>query len=654
MSISARGLSECPAEVEMENTVVKSIRAVADRLPDQVALKARDAKGAWQQWTYREFCALAEQFGAGLLDLGVKRGDHVGIIADNRYEWIIADQGILGIGAADVPRGSDTMPDEMCYILQHADVEISLAENAEQLSKILSRKKDLPLLKQVIVIDPAFDPRGFKEPLQGLKLMTFGEVMERGKRMLAKDPQAYRKEVAKGAPDELATLIYTSGTTGEPKGVMLTNSNFMHNLRTTVPYVISVDHRDTFLSVLPVWHSFERTVGYIELYNGCTHAYSKPVGKIMMADMFEIHPTVMASAPRVWESVRAALLRKINEEGGIKKALFNFFLKVGVAHQHCANLVRGLLPEFKRRVRAIDFLTGIVPFILLWPLRALGNVLVFSKVKTRLGGKFRFSVSGGGALPAYVDKFFGAAGILMLEGYGLTETAPVVSVRLERRPMQGTIGPALAEQEIKLLDPETHTPVGPGKKGVIYIKGPNVMKGYYKRPEKTAEVIDKDGFFDTGDLGMITRKGELKIIGRVKATIVLLGGENVEPLPIEDAILESEYIDQIMVVGQDQKFLGALVVPNLEALERWAQKEKVPYSSKEELLDNAQANELIAEQINERVNAEKGFRVWERIFRFKMIPKHFEVGVELSAKQEMKRNVIAEIYKKEIAEIFRK
>lgn len=638
----------------MENTVVKCIRAVAERLPDQVALKARDAKGAWQQWTYKEFCALAEQFGAGLLDLGVKRGDHVGIISDNRKEWIIADQGILGIGAADVPRGSDTMPDELRYILKHADVEITLAENAEQLSKILSKKQDLPLLKTVIVMDEAFDPRSFKEPLQGLKLMTFNEVMDRGRKLLAKDPQAYRKEVAKGAPEDLVTLIYTSGTTGEPKGVMLTNSNYLHNLRTTVPGAIHVDHRDTFLSVLPVWHSFERAVEYIVFHNGCTQAYSKPVGKIMMADMAEIRPTVMASAPRIWEAVRAALLRKINEEGGIKKALFTFFLKVGTFHQACANLVRGLVPQWRRRVRLFDFLAGIVPFLLLYPLRALGNVLVFSKVKARLGGRFRFSVSGGGALPPYVDKFFGAAGILMLEGYGLTETTPVVSVRHERHPVQGTIGPALAEQEIKLLDPETRQPVGPGKKGIIFIKGPNVMKGYYKRPDKTAEVLGTDGFLDTGDLGMITHKGEMKIIGRVKATIVLLGGENVEPLPIEDAILESEYIDQVMVVGQDQKFLGALVVPNIEALERWAQKEKVPYQSVEELLENAQANEMIAEEINARVNAERGFRIWERIYRFKMIPKHFESGVELSAKLEMKRNVIAEKYKKEIAQIFGK
>jgi long-chain acyl-CoA synthetase len=638
----------------MENTVVKCIRAVADRLPNQVAIKARDAKGTWQQWTYKELCSLAEKFGAGMLDLGVKRGDHVGIISDNRKEWIIADQGILGIGAADVPRGSDTMPDEMRHILQHADVEISLAEDAAQLAKILSRKKELTLLKTVIVMDDTFDAKAFKEPLQGLKVLTFAEVMDRGAKALAKDPKVYRKEVAKGTPDELATLIYTSGTTGEPKGVMLTHGNYLHNLRTTVPQVITIDHRDTFLSVLPVWHSFERAVEYIEFYNACTHAYSKPIGKIMMADMAEIRPTVMASAPRIWENVRAALLRKMNEEGGIKKALFNFFLKVATVHQVCANLVRGLMPQFKRRVRLFDFLLGIIPFLLLWPLRALGNVLVFSKVKARLGGKFRFSVSGGGALPPYVDKFFGAAGILMLEGYGLTETTPVISVRLEKHPMQGTIGPALAELEVKLLDPETHQPVGPGKKGVIFVKGPSVMKGYYKRPDKTAEVLGKDGFLDTGDLGMITYRGELKIIGRTKETIVLLGGENVEPVPIEDAILESEYIDQIMVVGQDQKFLGALIVPNLEALEKWAQGEKVPYTSKEDLLDNAQANELIAGEINTRVSSERGFRVWERIFRFKMILKHFEPGVELSGTLKVKRNLVAEMYKKELGVIFGK
>ncbi len=638
----------------MEQTVVRCIRATAQRQPDVVALKARDKAGKWQSFTYREFVVLAERFGAGLLGFGVKRGDHVGIISDNRKEWIIADQGILGIGAIDVPRGSDTMPDEMRYILGHADVRVSLAENAEQLKKIASRKADLPQLDTVIVMDEDFRKDSASGIPKSLKVLEWGEVMECGKQVLAKDPQSYLREVDKGTPEDLVTLIYTSGTTGEPKGVMLTNANYLHNLRTTVPDVIFVDHRDTFLSVLPVWHSFERAVEYIIFYNGCTLAYSKPIGKYMIPDMADIRPTVMASAPRIWEMLHAAIHRNINEEGGIKKALFTFFVKVGQAHQTCTALVRGTFPQFRRRSRVMDFVVGILPFLLLWPLRALGNVLVFSKVKARLGGRFRFTVSGGGALPPYVDRFFGAAGLLMLEGYGLTETTPIVSVRLERHPVAGTIGPALAEQEIKLVDPESGKAVGPGQKGVIYIKGPNVMQGYYKRPDKTAEVLGKSGFLNTGDLGMMTFKGELKIIGRTKETIVLLGGENVEPVPIEDAILESPYIDQVMVVGQDQKFLGALLVLNEELVEKLAKQKGIPYTAFDDLLESPEVNELLSDEIHSRVSSEAGFRGFERIFRFRMIRKHFEVGVELSGTLKMKRDVIAGIYKKEITAIFGK
>jgi long-chain acyl-CoA synthetase len=313
-----------------------------------------------------------------------------------------------------------------------------------------------------------------------------------------------------------------------------------------------------------------------------------------------------------------------------------------------------LYPQFTRRYRILDFLLGIIPFILLFPLKALGNLLVFSKIKARLGGRFRFTVSGAGALPAYVDSFFGAAGVLLLEGYGLTETTPVVSVRLQDHPVARTIGPVLAEMQVKLLDTETGREVGPGKKGVIYLKGPNVMKGYYKRPDKTAEVLSADGWLNTGDLGMITFKGELKIIGRTKETIVLLGGENVEPVPIEDTILESEYIDQVMVVGQDQKFLAALVVPNDEALERYAREKEIGWSDKTDLMDNAQIMQRISDEINSRINAKRGFREFERVFRFKLLLKHFQVGVELSAKQSVKRNTIDEMYKKEIAGLFEK
>jgi len=297
---------------DTQDTVVKNFWAVAEKYPQEVALMSKTKAGEWKEISYREFASLFERFGAGLLDFGVKRGDHVGIITDNRKEWIIANLGILGIGAADVPRGSDTMPDEARYILKHADCAVTLAENAEQVNKILSKKADLPLLKTIIVIDEEFVASAVTEPLQGVKLHTFADIMGRGKSLLAKDPQAYRREMAKGGPADLATLIYTSGTTGEPKGVMLTHSNFLHNLRTIVPAVIQIGPEDVFLSVLPVWHSFERIVEYMVISQGAALAYSKRVGSIMLADMASVRPTVMAPAPRIWEAVRAGIIRKLN------------------------------------------------------------------------------------------------------------------------------------------------------------------------------------------------------------------------------------------------------------------------------------------------------------------------------------------------------
>ncbi len=637
----------------MEDTVIKVVQTVVKRQPGNSALISKDKAGSWKTVTYQEMWEKCSRLGAGLLAMGVKRGDHVGIISDSRKEWMIADLGILGIGAADVPRGSDTMPDEARFILNHADCAVSFAENAEQVKKILSRKAELPALKTLIVMDDDLKPE-LSAQAAGLQLLTFSQVLDRGKAVLDKDPDAFQREVDRGTPGELATLIYTSGTTGEPKGVMLSNANFLHNLRTTVPACLEVGSSDVFLSVLPVWHSFERTVEYIILRNGAAMAYSKPIGKIMLEDMAAVRPTVMASVPRIWEGVRAAVYRNINEEGGIKKALFMFFVSVGEARSTLNALVRGLYPTFIRRSRILDFIIAIIPLILITPVHALGNLLVFGKIKQKLGGRFRFTISGGGALPPHVDRFFQAVGIMLLEGYGLTETAPVVSVRKQRHPVIGTIGPLLAEMEMKILDVETGKPVPPGHKGVIHLKGPNVMSGYYKRPDKTAEVLSKDGWLNTGDLGMCTHKGELKIIGRVKETIVLLGGENVEPVPIEDTILESQFIDQVMVVGQDQKYLGALIVPNVEELEKHAAASGISYVDKKDLLDHPQIIELISDEINSRVSAKRGFREFERIFRFKIIPKHFEPGLEMTASLKIKRDVVNKLYKKEIDEIFMK
>ncbi|MFW5688485.1 MAG: AMP-dependent synthetase/ligase, partial [Spirochaetota bacterium] len=418
-----------------------------------------------------------------------------------------------------------------------------------------------------------------------------------------------------------------------------------------IPDRINVTPGDIWLCVLPVWHSFERIIQYVAIGSASALAYSKPIGSIMLSDLAAVRPQWMASVPRIWEAVRAGVYRNVKQQGGLKLVLFRFFVAVGGAHTALTAMLRGLVPDFRRRSRAVDAALAIVPWLLLWPLRALGNLLVFGKIRGKLGGRFIAGVSGGVALPASVDRFFGAAGILLLEGYGLTETSPVIAVRRQDRPVPGTVGDPLPETECRIVG-EDGTVLPAGQMGVIHVRGPQVMRGYYERPEATAAIVDEDGWLNTGDLGMFSHRGELKITGRAKDTIVLLGGENIEPVPIEQKITESEYIDTAVVVGQDQKYLGALVLPNREAIEGYADVNHVPYESYEDLLENEAILELVDGEINSRVNAKNGFKGFERVFRFALLPTLFEVGLELSAKQEVKRHVVADRYAKEIKSLF--
>jgi long-chain acyl-CoA synthetase len=313
--------------------------------------------------------------------------------------------------------------------------------------------------------------------------------------------------------------------------------------------------------------------------------------------------------------------------------------------------LRGLLPEFKRRIRLFDILISIIPFLILTPGKVLGNALVFKTIKNKLGDRFVAGISGGGALPEDVDKFFAGVGILLLEGYGLTETAPVLGVRKQEHPVRGTVGPVFPNMEVKIVDDEGNS-LPPGEKGVVYARGPQVMLGYYKNPEETDKVLTGDGWFNTGDLGMLTRNNELTIVGRAKDTIVLLGGENIEPAPIEEKLQESPYIDRAMIVGQDQKFLAALILPNMENLEAYAGDNHISYLTLEELIESHEIIELYNQIIHEQINTKNGFKPFERIFRFTLLSKQFELGTELSQKQEIKRYVIADMYRDEIKKLF--
>jgi long-chain acyl-CoA synthetase len=289
--------------------------------------------------------------------------------------------------------------------------------------------------------------------------------------------------------------------------------------------------------------------------------------------------------------------------------------------------------------------------LLLWPLKALGSVILFRKLRGLLGDRFIAGISGGGALPGHVDQFFRAIGVTVLEGYGLTECGPVLGVRLQKRPVPKTVGPLFTDVEFRVVDEETGKVVGPGHKGELWVKTPQNMVGYYKRPDATAKVL-KDGWLNTGDLVRATVHKEIQIVGRSKDTIVLRGGENIEPEPIEQRLLQSEFIEQIMVVGQDQKFLAALIVPNYDLLEKMARERRITYLDKEELLDNSQIVEVVHEIIQHLVNPRTGFKSFERIFKFKLLPKAFQVGVEMTQKLSIKRNVVAELYKAQIGELF--
>lgn len=634
----------------MAQTIPLLFLEKATSQPDVPAQLSKDKDGIFQPQTYAALRDRVAEFAAGLASIGVQRGSKVGLISDNRKEWLIADLAILGLGGADVPRGTDATTQEVGYILSWSECEVAILENEKLMAKIHDSREKLGALKRIVLFD-AFSAQTAAEAAQaGFELIAYDELMRRGTEAVAKDPGFYEREAAAGTRDDLATLIYTSGTTGDPKGVMLTHGNFLHQTD-YYPVEIGVKSGDKFLSVLPVWHSFERIIQYVCVAAGGTLAYSKPVGSILLADMKQVQPHWFPSVPRIWESVKDGVFRTMKQTGGIKNSMFLFFIGIGSSYSWFRNRLLGLIPAFSPRSRVVEIAVSIIPFLLLAPLRGLGNVLVFKKVKEKFGPNFIAGISGGGALPGSVDRFFGALGILILEGYGLTETAPVLGLRERKKPVIGTVGPICRGTEMRVRA-ESGELVGPGVKGVLEVRGPQVMKGYYKRPDLTAKVLSEDGWLNTGDLVMITVDGMIKITGRAKDTIVLRGGENIEPVPIEQRLCDSEFIAQAIVLGQDERYLAALIVPKQDNLVAWAGENNVPMVDYESLLQQPEVRELIDYEIAEAVSPKNGFKPFERIFKFDLLPAPFEVGKELSAKQEMKRHAVNEIHAKRIAKLF--
>ncbi len=633
----------------MAGTIIGMFLGACTTYAKYPALMVRGDAEEFSSLTYRQFGEDVEALGFGLLSIGVQPGDHVGLVSDNRLEWILTDLAILGIGAVDVPRGSDTTVQELAYILRHAECKVVVVENASVLSKVLKIKDELPDLKSIVVMDEEYHGG----PENAIPLDTLLRV---GRKERSKNPRRFLDLAAEVKPTDVATIIYTSGTTGVPKGVVLTHANIMHNVE-VLPDYLGVKPGHIFLSILPPWHVFERTVEYIILSSGVSIAYSKPVRQVLLRDFELLRPHYIASVPRVWEGLYKGIINNVRQQPPSKQKLFFTLLTLSTWYARSWRVIEGREPQFSTPLPWEQFLRlakAILVVTLLAPIYRFANYKIFSAVRQRTGGRITLAISGGGALPQHVDEFFDTIGLRIIEGYGLTETSPVVSVRMPRRSMFRTVGPPipLTKVEIRSLENPSKK-VLPGHKGLVFVKGPQVMQGYYKDPEATAQVLSPDGWLNTGDIGHLTVTGDLQLLGRAKDTIVLLGGENVEPYPIEAKLEESPYISQAVVVGQDQRALATLIVPDFDALAKASAELGIP-SDPDEMLKDRKVIELFQEEVKRLISPANGFKAFERISQFRLIREEFKVGEELTHTLKKRRNVIQQKYRRVIMSMYQR
>jgi len=631
----------------MARTVAEVFQETVRRWPDRPALRVKGEGGSYRSVTYGELAQRVRALGTALLHLGVRPGEHVGLVSDNRPEWLLADLACISIGAPDVPRGSDSTPREIEYILAHAECTAVFVEDARQLEKVAAMRERLPHLRLIVVMDPAYAG----PPPCDLHLL--GDLVEKGTELLAGGDRAFAEAAEGVTPDGVATIIYTSGTTGEPKGVVLLHRNLMQNIE-VVPALLRLTHEDRFLSILPPWHVFERMVEYVAVAVGASQSYTGI--KTLVADMAAERPTFMASVPRIWEGIYGRVTANVAKERPLKRRLFSLLLAVSVRWVAAHKVIEGRDTLYRRPGAATRVARWVGALATVWLLHPLYSFAQrrFEPIRARTGGQLRAAVSGGGALPPYVDRFFAAIGLTLCEGYGLTETSPVLAVRDFDHLVLGTVGPPTPGTEIRIVDAQGHD-LPAGEQGVILVRGAQVMAGYYRRPEETAQVLSADGWFDTGDLGRMTIRGELSITGRAKETIVLLGGENVEPTPIEEAAAESPYIAQIMVVGQDRKHLGALVVPAFDAVRERLRGQGVPEAQLADpaaVCDREETRVLVKAELHRLLTEERGFKYYERIPRFRLLAQEFRPGAELTHTLKKRREVIVEQHRALIEELF--
>jgi long-chain acyl-CoA synthetase len=555
----------------------------------------------WVPLKHREVEERVRAVALALRELGVQPGDRVALLSENRPEWALADYACLAARAADVPIYPTLPARQAEYILRDSGAVAAFCSTAEQLAKVLEVRAGLPALRHVIVFDAAARRDG---------VITFAELQARGGAAASRYPR-FREEALQVAPEQLATIIYTSGTTGDPKGVMLSHNNLWSNVDAALQ-VMTITDQDECLSMLPLSHVYERMVDYALFRSGVVINYAESFDKVAQ-NLQEVRPTIVLSVPRLYEKVYARVLENALSGSGLKRRIFFWAKRVGeewATHRLAGVPVPGGLALAK----------------------AIADRLVFSKLQARTGGRVRFFISGGAPLSADIAKFFFGAGLPIAEGYGLTETSPVLTINPVERIKIGTVGKAAPGVQLRIA-PD----------GEILARGPGVMQGYYNKPEATREAIEADGWFHTGDIGELDSDGYLKITDRKKDLLVTAAGKNIAPQPIENLIKANKFVANAVMLGDKRKFPIVLVVPNFDTLERWATERNLAYRSRAEVISLADVRAKVEREVMSECRDLAKFEMPKKVV---LLEHDFTIeSGELTPTLKVKRRVVEKRYR---------
>jgi long-chain acyl-CoA synthetase len=566
--------------------------------------------GRWVSISHTELVEDVRRLTLALGALGLNRGDRIAILSENRPEWAMADYATLCFGGLDVPIYSTLPPDQIAYILKDSGARAIFLSSEEQLAKVRQIRHELPDLEKVIV----FDAPGTESE----DVLTLRDALDLGRREAeaGKGDDFRARALVAAAPEDVATVLYTSGTTGPPKGVMLTHDNIFSNAQ-AVSRILDVTEDDVALSLLPLSHIFERMVDYFLFWKGVTIAYAESIEKVA-DNLGEVRPTIVASTPRMYEKIYA----RVMSATGVKRKLVLWAKRVGEAR------VRALVDE------------GRPPGILTRFQFGLADRLVFEKLRQRTGGRLRFFVSGGAPLSEEIARFFYAAGILIVEGYGLTETSPVTNVNTEEAFRFGTVGKPVPGTEIRIAED-----------GEVLVRGRQVMKGYYNQPEATREVLDADGWFRTGDIGELDEDGFLRITDRKKDIIVTAGGKNIAPQPIENLVKTNRFVAEAVMVGDRRPYPVLLVTPAADALEAWAREQGIDAAGPADLLKDERVRGKLESEV---LGLVAGLARFEQPKKIGLLGEEFTVeSGELTPTLKVKRRVVEERYADVIESLYR-